>query len=278
MPSGARRETWRALRRLTGRVLVVLALVETGFLAYPPVRAFVLALEDSPAARGERLATELGCFSCHGAGGGGGTHNPGSEEGSVPAFTEQTQMMYVKDVQDLREYIADGAPRRKREDPDYQATVRAAALHMPAYGGFLRPAEIDDLVAYLRATSGQILPSEQLAARGAELAVQLDCFGCHGPLGAGGVANPGSFKGYVPAFWGSDFEELVHDDEELGRWIAEGKIARIAEHPVGGWFLRRQAIKMPAYERYLSRPDVDALVAYVRWLHAAAWRPLARSR
>jgi len=270
MPSGAR----RGLRRLLGQALVVLAVVETGFIAYPHVRTLVLALEDSPAARGERLAAELGCFSCHGPGGSGGTHNPGSEEGTVPAFTQQTQMMYVKDVQDLREYIADGAPRRKREDPDYRATVDAAALHMPAYGGFLRPAEIDDLVAYLRAASGQILPTEQLAARGAELAVELDCFGCHGPLGAGGVPSPGSFKGYVPAFWGSDFDELVHDDAELGQWIAEGKIARIAEHPVGGWFFRRQAIKMPAYERFLPRPDIDALVAYVRWLHAAAWRPL----
>src|SRR5262249_15359645 len=167
--TAARGEAWRALRRVLGQVLVVLAVVETGFLAYPRVRAFVLALEDTPAARGERLAAELGCFSCHGPGGGGGTHNPGSEEGSVPAFTEQTQMMYVKDVQDLRDYIADGAPRRKREDLNYQATVGAAALHMPAFGSFLRPAQIDDLVAYLRATSVQILPSEQLAAHGADL-------------------------------------------------------------------------------------------------------------
>ena len=266
------------LRRLFGRALIVLAIVETAWLGYPSVRAIVLTLEDSPAARGERLAAELGCFGCHGPGGNGGTRNPGSEEGSVPAFTEQTQMMYVKEVQDLREYIADGAPRRKREDPDYRAKVEAAALRMPAYGGLLRPAEIDDLVAYLRATSGQILPNEDLAAHGAELAQELDCFRCHGPLGAGGVPNPGSFKGYVPGFWGSDFEELVHDDDELGRWVADGNIARLAEHPIGRWFFRRQAIKMPAYERFLGKADLGALVAYVRWLHATAWRPLVRSR
>ena len=266
------------LRRLIGRALIVLAIVETAWLGYPSVRAIVLTLEDSPAARGERLAAELGCFGCHGPGGNGGTRNPGSEEGSVPAFTEQTQMMYVKEVQDLREYIADGAPRRKREDPDYRAKVEAAALRMPAYGGLLRPAEIDDLVAYLRATSGQILPNEDLAAHGAELAQELDCFRCHGSLGAGGVPNPGSFKGHVPGFWGGEFEELVHDDDELGRWVAEGKIARIAEHPIDGWFFRRQAIKMPAYERFLRKADVDALVAYMRWLHATAWRPLVRPR
>src|SRR5262249_53431060 len=126
-----------------------------------------------------RLAAQLGCFGCHGPGGSGGTRNPGSEEGSVPAFTEQTQMMYVKDAQDLREYIADGAPRRKREDPDYRAKVEGAALRMPAYGSFLRSAQIDDLVAYLRAASGQILPGDDLASRGAELAQELRCFACH---------------------------------------------------------------------------------------------------
>jgi mono/diheme cytochrome c family protein len=58
--------------------------------------------------RGQRIAADLGCFACHGPGGGGGTANPGSEEGSVPAFTERTQMMYVKTADDLREYVLDG--------------------------------------------------------------------------------------------------------------------------------------------------------------------------
>ena len=92
------------------------------------------------------------------------------------------------------------------------------------------------------------------------------------------MENPGSFKGYIPGFWGSDFDELVLDGDELHRWVGEGKIARIAEHPIGKWFFRRQAIKMPAYGRFLGDADIDALVAYVRWLHAAAWRPLVRQR
>ena len=64
---------------------------------------------------------------------------------------------------------------------------------MPAYRSFVTAAQVDDLVAYLRAASGQILPDEALAQRGAELASDLGCFACHGPLGAGGVRNPGSF-------------------------------------------------------------------------------------
>jgi len=258
------------------RVIVVVALVESAWLVYPLARARILGLEETSAARGQRLAAELGCFGCHGLAGGGGTRNPGSEEGTVPAFTERTQMMYVKTADDLREYVLDGAPRRKRDDPEYRAKTEAAALRMPAYRGIVTAAQLEDLVAYLRATSGQILPDAELAARGAELAHELGCFTCHGPLGAGGVQNPRSLKGYIPAFWGADFDDLVRDDGELRTWIAKGEIPRLAEHPVASRFLRDQLIKMPAFGRFVPDADLDALVAYVRWIHSGAWRPLAR--
>jgi len=277
-------------RRLVGWMLVTLLLLETAWLAYPWVRGRVLSLEDTPAARGERLAVALGCFSCHGSGGNGGTRNPTmpdtgggqawrllGDETAVPAFTEQTQMMYVKTTDDLREYILDGAPRRKREDADYRAKMEAAALRMPAYRPFVTARQVEDLVAYLRASSGQIIPEEKLALRGADLAREFACFACHGPLGAGGVSNPGSFKGYIPSFWGADFDELVRDDDELRRWIAEGELKRISEHPIGGWFFRRQAIKMPAYGRFLPNEDLDALVSYVRWIHAGSFQPLTQT-
>ena len=264
------------MRVLLASVLVGVAILETAWLVYPLVRARILALEETPAARGQRLAAELGCYACHGPGGGGGTKNPGSEEDTVPSFTERTQMMYVKGADDLREYVLDGAPRRKREDPDYRAKTEAAALRMPAYRDVLTAAQVDDLVAFLRAASGLIAPDEERAAHGAELATQLSCFTCHGPLGAGGIPNPRSLKGYVPAFWGADFDDLVRDDIELRTWIAKGEIPRLAEHPIAVRFLRRQVIKMPAYERYVPDADIDALVAYVRWIHAGAWRPLTR--
>jgi len=264
------------IRTFIARALITLALVESAWLAYPLVRARILAVEDTPAARGWRVAARLGCFSCHGPDGNGGTRNPGSEEGTVPPFTGQTQMMFVKTVDDLREYVLDGAPRRKREDPDYRARMEAAGIRMPAFRGYLSAAELEDLVAYLRAASGQVLPEETLAARGAELATEIGCFNCHGPLGAGGVANPGSLKGYIPGYWGSDFDDLVRSDEELRHWIAEGEIRRITEHRISGFFFRRQAIRMAAYGRFLAPDDVQALAAYVRWIHAGTWRPLAR--
>ena len=268
----------RARLWATGAV-VLLTVANLGALG--AVKNILLSIEVTPAARGERLAKDLGCFGCHGPGGNGGIRNPkakgegedaAQEDQEVPAFTQQTQMMYVKSTDDLREYILDGAPRRKREDPDYQAEVGAAALRMPAYRSHVSARQVEDLVAYLRSASGQILPEEKRATRGGELALELGCFSCHGQLGAGGVSNPGSFKGYIPSFWGSDFDELVRDDDELRRWIGEGKIARIAEHPIGKVFFERQALKMPAYGKVLPPADVDALIAYVRWLRDGPWR------
>src|SRR5947199_5457816 len=148
-------EPWTAPRLIAWTAILV-AVAESAWLLYPRARSVVLSLEETPAVRGYRLAAGVGCFSCHGPGGNGGTKNPGSEEGEVPAFGEQTQMMYVKDEQDLREYVLDGAPARRREDADYQAKVKAATLRMPSYRNFLSSAEVDDLVAFLRATSGQI--------------------------------------------------------------------------------------------------------------------------
>ena len=68
---------------------------------------------------GASWRSELGCFTCHGPGGRGGVHNPGSEAGEVPSFHEGTIMMYAHDDQDLREYILDGAPAKKLARPAY---------------------------------------------------------------------------------------------------------------------------------------------------------------
>jgi len=50
---------------------------------------------------------------------------------------------------------------------------------------------------------------------GKDAAWRLGCFGCHGPEGRGLLANPGSFTGYVPAWDGPDYAELVHDQQEF---------------------------------------------------------------
>src|SRR5262249_14013688 len=91
--------------------VTALILGQGAWIAYPYARTVLFPPEGTSAQRGLQTAAALGCFACHGPGGGGGVHNPGSKEGEVPAFTEQTQMMYVKSTDDLREYVLDGAPK-----------------------------------------------------------------------------------------------------------------------------------------------------------------------
>ena len=173
----------------------------------------------------------------------------------MPAFTEQTQMMYVKTTDDLREYILDGAPKRRRERFRLRR-AHGGGRHsgMPAYRALrvVAPGRGPGRVSARRRPDRSCPRRTRRRSRAAAtLTAEYHCFSCHGPLGAGGIANPASFKGYVPGLLGRRISpSSSHDDDELHRWIADGQIPRIAEHPIGGWFFRRQAVKMPAYGKF----------------------------
>ncbi len=241
-------------------------------LLYPAVRDLLLGVHVTSAERGYRVALRSGCFNCHGTDGSGGVKNPGSKDGEVPGFSGGTPMMWAKSEQELREYILDGGPARRRQDPQYRAQTQKQLLAMPAYRGRLRARDVDDLIAYVRAVSGLLTPAEAPAAKGQELAYRLGCFRCHGPMGSGISRNPGSFKGYIPAWWGSDFDELVQGDEELRDWILDGEIPRFRANRLAAYFIHRQRVYMPAYRPYINDAELDALVRYVRWVHAGAWQ------
>jgi len=252
--------------------LALALILENGYLLYPAARDFVLSTEESPAARGERVATRLGCFSCHGPGGRGQVPNLGSKFDTVPGFREQTLMMFVKNDEELREYILDGAPRRREKSASYREAMAAQAIRMPAFRGWVGEADVDALVAYLRLVSGLIGPTEEQVRHGAGLVAKLGCFGCHGEMGMGGHPNPGSLKGYIPGFLGDDFHELVRSDDELMTWLREGALPRISENVLGRYFFHRQRIRMPAYKQFVSDEDLQAVAAYVRWLSRGSWR------
>ncbi|GIW44378.1 MAG: hypothetical protein KatS3mg077_1660 [Candidatus Binatia bacterium] len=257
---------------LVERFWLVAFFVTLGLLLYPRGRALVLNVEVTPARRGYEVALRSGCFTCHGPDGIGGVKNPGSEDEEVPGFAGGVPMMWAQNEQELREYILDGAPARKRQDPAYREKTRRWVLVMPAYRGFLSDSEVDDLVAYIRARSGLVVPTDPLAAEGHELVVQFGCFQCHGPMGSGGPANPGSFKGYIPGWWGHDFRDLVRSEDELREWIREGSIARLRRHPIARRFVEQQRVYMPAYKDVLTPRQLDAIVAYVQWVHNGGWR------
>jgi mono/diheme cytochrome c family protein len=249
----------------------VLAVV-LGVTAYAPLRDFTLDVETTPAERGWRIALEYGCFACHGPAGSGGVKNPGSKDGEVPGFSGGTPMMWAQSEDELRAYILDGAPARKRSDARHQGQMRAQALVMPAYRDYLSDAEVDDLMAYIRAVSGLVVPPDELARKGQDLAYRFACFHCHGPMGSGGVANPGSLKGYIPGWWGKDFRDLVRSDDELRAWIADGRIERLQGNALARHFTEAQRTQMPAYGKFLDDDQLAALVRYVRWINDGEWQ------
>lgn len=212
--------------------------------------------------RGARLAAERGCLSCHGPGGRLADPDGTRGIGSVPSFEHDDVTSYARSDIEIREWILDGRPRRRREE---LAAGPEPLLRMPAWRGRLAPAEVDQLVAYVKAVS-DFDPLPEAAATGRAAAARLGCFSCHGPQGRFDTPNPGSLKGYVPAWSGADFPELARDDGEVHEWIRDGGPRRLRENPVAAFFLRRQAIRMPAFADRVSESEVRQITAYIRWL------------
>jgi mono/diheme cytochrome c family protein len=150
--------------------------------------------------------------------------------------------------------------RRKAAPPPRGAGRRAgpaaadARLAQPALAGRGRPPR--------RVREGRL--------RLRPAAVRLGCFSCHGLQGRFDTPNPGSLKGYVPSWSGEDFPELARDDGEIREWIRDGGPKRLRENPVAAFFLRRQAIRMPAYGARVSEDEVRQITAYIRWLRSGA--------
>ncbi len=214
----------------------------------------------NPVRRGIVKAQELGCFSCHGGSGRSGIPIPGNEEG-VPQWDGGVWMMYVKNDEEIRRYIVEGSPEQHGEH-----SHEHNGITMPAYGDVVRWADIGDLVAAFKVLSGMVSPERRTPARaGYELAREWRCFSCHGPGGSGGLPNPGSFTGFIPGWYGADFEDLVRDRTEFDTWILEGTIPRLSNHPIARYFLARQRVPMPAYQE-LTPEQLDSLWAYVEWL------------
>ena len=247
-------------------VLASLAIAALALASLPwALPAAMRARASNPVTRGREVALRSGCFACHAAPHGQELANPESRFGTVPAFAGGNLMMYVDRAAEVEEWIRKGFTEKLRRDPEAWASYRAQLLQMPAFERRLSAAQIDDLTAFVVAADGYHSPPEPLARRGEELA-RTHCLGCHGVGGAGGLANPGSPFGYVPAWWGPDYRDLVRDEAELREWITAGTSQRVGKWPFVPWFWRRQTIRMPAYGEHLPAADIDALVAYIGWL------------
>ncbi|AOS43032.1 Cytochrome c [Lacunisphaera limnophila] len=236
--------------------------------------------ESSPVTRGARLAEEAGCFACHGRseeeprfnlrlaapGQWRGKNNPSLWEGEIT------------EVKVLVDWITNGVPADEVEKH------KQLFIRMPAYRDRLSAAEIEDIAAWILAEGlklrvdpgarttpaapGAALTPDQLFVAGDRLARQTGCYQCHGELGQGGVANPASFKGYIPGFQGQDFLKLTADgdrseilhwiDHGRGRAIEAGLLGRIAKKYFDG-----QAIPMPGYRDQLTPAEKERLADFL---------------
>ncbi len=160
------------------------------------------------------------------------------------------------------------------ESDDYRAAQKSVPrkIKMPAYNDLLSGSDLEALLVFLRVNQLMNIPS---TSEGQDLARRYGCFECHGPLGLGGIENPKSFKGYIPGWFGRDFDELTSDgDRELvAEWIADGTSSFVTGKSFGRGVVARhfgesQAIKMPEYDRRISAEESNLLVDYVLYLRS----------
>ncbi len=220
------------------------------------VRAYWALRTSNPVRRGLRTAGELGCFTCHGEWGTQGVPDPGVTDLNVPTWNSLAQARSLSTDSDIRNAILQGS-FPPHDNP---------AIEMPAYEALLGGSDLDDLLAAFKVLSGRSAPALSSGARrGLDLALEWRCFQCHGFAGSGGRANPGSFSGSIPGWYGPDFDDLVRDRREFDEWVLQGSLSRLDEHAIASYFTRRQRVSMPAY-REMPRSHLDDLWAYLLWL------------
>lgn len=227
--------------------------------ALPAIRLSYRLREENAVSRGGRLSAKWGCTACHLPARGVEIPNAGSRLGTVPAWGRGGLRLYAATADEAARIVRDGSPTK--------ASGLTPVVFMPAYGGRLSRREVDDLVAFVRALDGEDAPRDPETRKGFDAAREHGCFNCHGPAGAGGVPNPGSFTGEVPGFLGPGYADLVRSDEELREWIRTGCSTRVAASPFAMRFLEAQRISMPAFPKE-TLPE-EELAAIGKWIAAA---------
>ena len=119
-------------------------------------------------------------------------------------------------------------------------------------------------------------PRLTAAARGHVLAQNMGCFGCHGPGGTVGAANPGALEKMVPPWDGGTAMMYINNENEIREWIlygAPGRLWKDGKKPAELRSIQKSTEKetshqpllyMPAYENLISESELEDLVAYFK--------------
>jgi mono/diheme cytochrome c family protein len=155
--------------------------------------------QSGAAARGFRLASEQGCFACHGQYGMSGIDNPGSFKGYIPPWEGEDFHELARNDADISEWIRSGSLARIQNNPFGNYFLSRQKIHMPSYRGKITEEGINDLLAYIHALSDKSKPvvaaSESIAtppdhfSRGEYLFRNAGCVTCHKPEGVEGFAD-----------------------------------------------------------------------------------------
>ena len=195
--------------------------------------------------RGVRAARALGCWECH------QQAERASGEAAAPSLFEGSR-------------VPAAIVRRIREADSHQS-LSVGERDTRDLAAWIAVVQLEgDRAGNPCAARSPVGAAERLARR--------NCFGCHGDLGQGGARNPGSLKGYVPGFFGRDYDLLTEggDPEVVREWIRDGVPGffhrGVSPLRLGAWFTARQQVKMPGYSRTLGGEEIDALVAYLALL------------
>ncbi len=134
---------------------------------------------------------------------------------------------------------------------------------MPAFATRVGKGTLDRLVFGAEVSAGLIGVDDEPEVRiGLTIAGEMGCFDCHGPMGAGGVANPGTVGGRVPGFFGASFVRQSGSLDGIEGIVRDGRPARRA------WWTpwKRPALDMPAYGDRLDSVEIQLLAHAIRSL------------
>lgn len=132
---------------------------------------------------------------------------------------------------------------------------------MPAYGDRVGKGTLNRLRGGAEVAAGVTGWDMEPEVRiGVTIAGEMGCFDCHGPMGAGGVANPGSFSGRVPGFFGSSF------DRQSGSLDGIEGVIRVGRPAQRAWWTpwKRPALDMPAFGDRLDSTEIALLAHAIR--------------
>ncbi len=142
--------------------------------------------------------------------------------------------------------------------------VPGFAEAMPSYAGRLEHEEWLGAQQAVGAMTGLVgVPEDPELAAGHDVARDMGCFGCHGPLGHGGITNPGSLSGLVPGWYGGRYRKAAQREGGIEAVIRNG--SRPARLPVPGF--KGPLLMMPAFGDRIDSTELEVLTRYLQWLH-----------